>query len=217
MERKIMDAYEHLQEDDRLHTTLNQSEEATDCVVPKGADSRPKSGSLFHKVLVALDSSRAGRRTFECALEFASLHKSALLLLHVLGYEEYGFESPLPSSVVDLDTLIGATALEQYLEARERTRARTIERLSALVEEARKLGVEADFVLLGGSPERAIRRQAEQWGADLIVLGRRGHTGLSELYLGSVSNYVVHNVFCHILVLQGECLTQPDTVQATAE
>jgi Universal stress protein family len=143
MQRKIMDAYEHLKEDGRLHTTLNQSEETIDCVVLEGADSRPKSDSLFHMVLVALDSSPAGRSIFECALKLASLLHSALLLLHVLDYEDYGFVSPLPSGIGDIDTLIGARAFKQYLETR--ARARTIERLNALMEEAKALMVRTYF------------------------------------------------------------------------
>jgi nucleotide-binding universal stress UspA family protein len=33
-------------------------------------------------------------------------------------------------------------------------------------------------------------------------LGRRGLTGVAEMFLGSVSNYIVHHVGCSVLVVQ---------------
>ncbi len=43
---------------------------------------------------------------------------------------------------------------------------------------------------------------ARNCGADVIVMGRRGHSGLSELILGSVSNYVLHHAPCSVLIVQ---------------
>ncbi len=43
-------------------------------------------------------------------------------------------------------------------------------------------------------------------GADLIVVGRRGRSGLSELILGSASNYVLHHAPCSVLTLQGKII-----------
>ncbi|MGF1673753.1 MAG: universal stress protein, partial [Rivularia sp. (in: cyanobacteria)] len=37
---------------------------------------------------------------------------------------------------------------------------------------------------------------------DLIVVGRHGRTGLSEFFLGSVSNYVLHHAPCSVLTIQ---------------
>ncbi len=47
-------------------------------------------------------------------------------------------------------------------------------------------------------------KQQRIGGADLIVLGRRGRTGLAEALLGSVSNYVLHHAPCSVLVVQAE-------------
>ncbi|MEY3330640.1 MAG: hypothetical protein RLZZ115_3525 [Cyanobacteriota bacterium] len=42
----------------------------------------------------------------------------------------------------------------------------------------------------------------KKWGADLVIVGRRNRSELAELFLGSVSNYVVHHVKCSVLVVQ---------------
>ena len=60
-----------------------------------------------------------------------------------------------------------------------------------------------------------MRESSQNWEADLIVIGRRGHQGLSEILLGSVSNYVVHHAPCSVLVVQGvtiEKVNPPATV-----
>jgi nucleotide-binding universal stress UspA family protein len=44
---------------------------------------------------------------------------------------------------------------------------------------------------------------ARTWNADLIVIGRRGLRGLAEMFLGSVSNHVIHHAHCSVLVVQG--------------
>lgn len=193
----------------RMHAMLNRAEEeVVGHVVSERADSRPRGHSLFRKILVALDNSPSGRLIYEHALELATLHHSTLLLLHVLSYEDDGFENAPPSASGNFYTFIGEAGFEQYLEARERARSCAASRLDSLIDEARQAGVAAESVLETGSPERVIRRWAEEWGPDLIILGRRGHSGLSELFLGSVSNYVLHHVPCPVLVLQGERLDQ---------
>ena len=51
-------------------------------------------------------------------------------------------------------------------------------------------GHPADIVTPAGEPANEIVRMAEQRGADLIVLGTRGNTGLRRLLLGSVARNV---------------------------
>lgn len=42
------------------------------------------------------------------------------------------------------------------------------------------------------------------WDADLIVVGSHGRKGLSEMLLGSVSNYVVHHAPCSVIIVHGQ-------------
>ncbi|NBD34192.1 MAG: universal stress protein [Cyanobacteria bacterium] len=74
--------------------------------------------------------------------------------------------------------------------------------LRSLQELANEEGVEADYEYRIGEPGKLICEQAKQYEVDLIVIGRRGRRGFSEILLGSVSNYVVHHAPCHVLVVQ---------------
>ena len=52
-----------------------------------------------------------------------------------------------------------------------------------------------------GSPKEAIVEEAEQWGADLIVMGSHGYGFWQRALLGSVSESVVHHAPCSVLVV----------------
>ena len=54
-----------------------------------------------------------------------------------------------------------------------------------------------------GPPVDAILDVAEGIGADLLVVGSRGHGTLGRLLLGSVSEGVVHHSPCPVLVMRG--------------
>ena len=56
--------------------------------------------------------------------------------------------------------------------------------------------------VLIGSPEREIVEEAEKWGADLIVVGSHGYGFWERMFLGSVSNAVVHHAPCSVLVVR---------------
>lgn len=45
---------------------------------------------MFHKILVAMDTSAIGKRVFDEALALAKPTKSSLMLLHVLSTKEQG-------------------------------------------------------------------------------------------------------------------------------
>jgi nucleotide-binding universal stress UspA family protein len=56
--------------------------------------------------------------------------------------------------------------------------------------------------ILSGSPEQAIVGEAENWGADLIVVGSHGYGFWERAFLGSVSNAVVNHAPCSVLVVR---------------
>jgi nucleotide-binding universal stress UspA family protein len=81
------------------------------------------------------------------------------------------------------------------------------ESLQAQVTAARAAGITAEATQRIGEPGREICTLAKDWKADLIVLGRRGMTGLGEFLLGSVSSFVLHRAPCAVLIVQGESPT----------
>jgi nucleotide-binding universal stress UspA family protein len=62
-------------------------------------------------------------------------------------------------------------------------------------------GLNAEAAVRDGEPGRAVVEEAKEWGADLIVVGSRGHTGLQRLLEGSVSRYVIDHAPCPVEVV----------------
>ena len=70
----------------------------------------------------------------------------------------------------------------------------------------REQGLSVETAVRDGEPGPAVVEEAKEWGADLVVIGTRGHTGLRRLLEGSVSRYVVDHAPCPVEVIhsQGE-------------
>jgi nucleotide-binding universal stress UspA family protein len=69
-----------------------------------------------------------------------------------------------------------------------------------LVFKLRAAGIEAEPEALEGPAGDALLRVAETRGADLVVIGRRGHGLVAGLLLGSTSEHVVRRAKVPVLV-----------------
>lgn len=85
--------------------------------------------------------------------------------------------------------------------AREAATA-VIEGAMRRLKEASEKTLKMSHQILGGPPSQAIVEEAENWGADLIVIGSRGLGVWNRLLLGSVSNAVVHHAKCSVEIVR---------------
>ncbi|MGB7416151.1 MAG: universal stress protein [Thermosynechococcaceae cyanobacterium] len=171
---------------------------------------------MYQKILVAIDDSIAAQQIFDQALALAKPLRAQLMLLHVLSMEEEGY--PEFPAIPSLHYYPGLSdlPLDTYRHQWESYEQRGLERLNIFAEQARKAGVEADITQRSGAAGQLICELGESWGADLIYMGSRGRAGLSELLLGSVSNFVMHHAPCSVLVMRGQSRQQPVSMQATS-
>jgi nucleotide-binding universal stress UspA family protein len=87
-----------------------------------------------------------------------------------------------------------------------------------VVEEARTLlGPRAavEERVVQGTPKEEIVRAAEEWPADLVVVGGRGLGGVRGFLLGSVSQTVARHVHCPVLVVKGRARPLASVLLAT--
>lgn len=73
----------------------------------------------------------------------------------------------------------------------------------ALVARAHEVGVPTAFLVWEGDPGEAIVDAASAEHADLIVLGSHGRHGVNRSLFGSVSDHVVRNAPCPVVVVRG--------------
>lgn len=142
-----------------------------------------------------------GKHVFEQGFALAKMTGASLFLLHALSTEEEG--SPyVPVSTFDYYPGMWEQVSESHLQEWERWKNQGLEMLQSFCAQTNTANVNTEFSQISGSPSRVICDLAGSWGADLIVIGRRGHSGLAELFLGSVSNYVLHHAPCSVHVVQ---------------
>jgi universal stress protein A len=143
---------------------------------------RPK----FERILVAVDFSEESRSALACAAEMASKFDASLTLVHVV---EPHFGPP----EADLPPLSGeASDAEEFAEAKLE--------LNALGEQMLGPCRVVETTVRAGLAFFEITEAAKALGADLIVVGTHGYTGLKRALLGSTAEKVVRHAPCPVLV-----------------
>jgi nucleotide-binding universal stress UspA family protein len=110
------------------------------------------------------------------------------------------FELPLPPTP---DAWAMPPSYFDELDRLARTHAQeivdqTVEKLKSKLGDAVAISGE----ILPGSPRTAILDEAEEWGANLIILGSHGYRAWERFLLGSVSQSVVSHAKCSVEVVR---------------
>jgi nucleotide-binding universal stress UspA family protein len=151
------------------------------------------------RILVATDFSEQAGRALEAAIALASRSQAELHLVHALEVALPLFE---PYAVVLPADWIGEArrlAQEKLEEAQARVKARGL----------------SGSVQIGDVPAaHAIAEHARAIGADLVVLGTHGHTGLKHVLLGSVAERTVEYAPCSVWTVKGSAGASPRTIVA---
>lgn len=144
--------------------------------------------SQFKKIIVATDFS-------EPSIEAL---READLIAHNTGAELYVFHA-VPNLVRN-NPLFPQKNIEDAFQLPD-VMDRAAQAVDELINE--HLHPDRDDVKIAvdaGWPDTSLMRKAEELGADLIVVGSRGYTGLKHVLLGSVAERVVRYAPCAVLV-----------------
>jgi nucleotide-binding universal stress UspA family protein len=153
---------------------------------------------MYTKILAAFDCSPRGKQVFDAALTLAKANHADLILLHVLSRDAE--DSPVRYSPNLMH--YQENDLKMYRQEWEDFVKKSHELLESLSQQAIAEGVKAKFRQREGSPGRTICDFAHEWDADLIVIGRRGYSSASEMFIGSVSSYIIHRCNCSVHIVQ---------------
>jgi nucleotide-binding universal stress UspA family protein len=158
---------------------------------------------MFKKILVAVENNQISLHVFDEALSLAKATNANLMLIHVMSPFDQGYINPISVDPYSYYPTLHSEAIVQTLSQWDVLKEGGINFLSKLCKQGTQLGVTTEFTQNLGEPGRIICEIAQNWQADLIIVGRRGRVGLSEFFLGSVSNYVLHHAACSVLTVQG--------------
>jgi nucleotide-binding universal stress UspA family protein len=128
------------------------------------------------KVIVAgVDGSADSQRALSWAVDEARIRGDELMVVHAWEYPVSYYNVPVAVERPAVETLAGCLAQVDTHDVKVTSR------------------------LVEGRPVRVLVQAAE--GADLLVVGSRGHSGLATTILGSVSTGCVHQAPCPVAVI----------------
>ncbi len=146
----------------------------------------------LERVLVAIDNSEHSQKALDWIAHLPWPNSAEIKLVGVLN----------PSASGHAD---GFSSL--YKSHSEQKKLKAIEHTHKFLEQsASKLKAtisnQTSTRVLEGNPADQILKEASEWDAQLIVMGSRGHGGLTKLWLGSVSQEVVLEAPCPVEVIR---------------
>jgi nucleotide-binding universal stress UspA family protein len=157
------------------------------------SESRPIS-RRGHRLVVAVDFSPASDLALESAIRFAAPHDETVV--HVLHVERGRWPvatDPVWEAAVITDSQRPGQAQHHLDERCTRVMDRLRDRLPS-----HRCRLETH--VRSGPAAAEIVRLAEEVGADLVVVGTHGRTGIRRLVLGSVAEEVVRTAPCPVYV-----------------
>lgn len=111
---------------------------------------------------------------------------ATLYLLHVLEHR--------PSGIDPIVGWVRPDVTELYEEA--------MQRLSALIPQNWPKDVAIECAVVAGTPATEIVRFAKEKGADMIIVGTHGRTGLRRVLMGSTAESLLREAPCQVLVVK---------------
>jgi len=143
----------------------------------------------FGRILLAVDGSAGSLQASRLAFRLAVSWGAALRAIAVVGRDRAG-------------PLVDRTEAGQA--AGERARASLEDALAHVVQAGAEAGVRVEPALRvspAAEPYEMILDEAEQWPADLIVVGRGAHHGIGRALLGSQADHVLEFATLPVVVV----------------
>lgn len=146
--------------------------------------------SNFKRILIAIDDSTFSEKATQIGFNLAEALNAKVALLNVMDP---------PSTSYTGDPLLGQQPLimPEIAQLQEEASKAVLERFGKLWKGEGELTTFSQI----GNPRVEILATAEEWKADLIILGTHGRTGFDHFISGSVAEGVARRSLCPVLIV----------------
>lgn len=141
----------------------------------------------IERILVPTDFSPTSEKAVRYAVELARVFSSEVVLLHV-------FDTRIVDNIYHIHELSPERARTEMQKSAEKS-------MAALTEADWAAGVPLVPRYVEGLPSVAVKDVAAEVGADLVVMGTHGRTGITQLLYGSTAEGVVRGAPCPVLTV----------------
>jgi nucleotide-binding universal stress UspA family protein len=146
---------------------------------------------MYRAIVVGTDGSDTASIAVDRATELAKLTGATLHIVHAF--------QPLSATLIGAATTTGPTFNVEQVNAGIAAGAEEVCRHAAA--NATRAGVNVETHPLPGDAADTLITAAKDVGADLVVVGSRGMSGVRRFILGSVPNKVSHHCPCSLLIV----------------
>ncbi|RZL47134.1 MAG: universal stress protein [Pedobacter sp.] len=141
----------------------------------------------FKKILIAVDNSICSEKAAKAGYEMANKFGAEVALLNII--------EPAPATV-NPDFTLAPVFMEMYDNSEENSQT-----LLQQIANAHGNGIATTYLTSLDTATHGIIQQAEEWGAELIVIGTHGRGGLYHFLMGSVAEHVARKAACPVLIV----------------
>ena len=141
------------------------------------------------KILIGVDDSACSHAALEFVRKLEWPAKSKALVVSAVR----------PAVMAYSEVYVPAVAAEELMETQTKDAQELVSRAEL---ELRDSGLATEARVLTGDPREAIVQTAKDEGADLVVVGSHGRSGIAKLLMGSVAAHVVTHAPCSVLVVK---------------
>jgi len=138
------------------------------------------------KILCPTDYSKTSDKAVRYAIELGRKVNAHVRFLHIMQ----------PENIAE------KTAYSYGVSKKGEHKDVVSEEFRMLLMEEKKKGLSADILIMRGGSCEAIIEHSRVWGADLLVMGSHGRTGLTRIMMGSVAEAVFHAVDIPVLLVK---------------
>lgn len=141
----------------------------------------------FKKILIAVDNSTCSEKAAKAGYEMATKFGAEVALLNII--------EPAPATV-NPDFTLAPVFMEMYDNSEENSHT-----LLKEISNKHGNGISTTYLTSLDTATHGIIQQAEEWGAELIVIGTHGRSGLYHFLMGSVAEHVARKAACPVLIV----------------
>jgi nucleotide-binding universal stress UspA family protein len=137
----------------------------------------------FHKILIAIDNCKSAEVVALNGLQIAQQYHAEIALVSIIDpAANWGGEQPTPREMDDMIDGNFNTSQQNVIDKVFKNYP-----VKTFIEQ--------------GKPYEIILKIADEWGADVIVMGTHGRKGLSHLLIGSVAEEVIRHTKKTLVVI----------------
>ncbi|MFX3673766.1 MAG: universal stress protein [Paenisporosarcina sp.] len=162
---------------------------------------------MIQKMIVGYDGSDGSRAALLKAVGLMQHIPNTQLTVAYVNEDVVGGEiayigQQVESSPLSMDLTNVPPVEKEYDSPRQFAREYAVQMSESIQEQLDKHLIKANIVAIDGHPTHALADMADKEQADLIIVGNSGKSGFQKFFVGSISEKLIKEAHCSVLVVK---------------